>query len=354
MSSSFGRREFLTHGLGAALATTSLAGRAASAWPRYRVTDMGDLGGGTIIVNGINEHGVAVGMATRHDGDNKGVGFISKAGRMRGLRMDQRSVSSSAVAINSLGVVAGYDLENANVSYDQNAWTWQGGTRQYFDKVSEHDSAFATDINDAGVVTGFLYPSFGVLWRDGQRVDLSAETGRRIVQANAINQAGDVACYGLGTRGRVQSYVCRQGTAILLDVLGSPQHEATDINAAGQVCGRYRQVVDEQRGYGYLWQNGVAIDLGQLPGPDQSIWPLALNDAGMVVGSSSVIAPDSPRVPHAFIWQDGTMVDLNRLIDGDHDGWVLNKAVDINNLGQIVGQGTHHGVPRAFLVTPVA
>lgn len=352
MPTSLDRRAFIAQGAAAALVGAAWPIRAAEP-PRYRITDLGDLGGPTILVKGLNDAGVAVGMATRHGGDNKGVGFISEAGRMRGLRMEQRSVSSRAVAINSAGVVAGDDLDSLFASYKQSAWTWHGAQRQYFDKLDVHDSTFVTDINDAGVVTGFLYPSSGVLWRDGQMVDLSTETGLTIVHAGAINQAGDVVGIGLGKQRRSQSFAYRQGNAMLLDVLGAPEHEATDINAAGQICGHYRQVVDQRRGYGYLWQNGIAIDLGQLPGPAQSIRPTALNDAGLIVGSSRVIMQPSPRAPHAFIWQDGVMTDLNRLIDGDPDGWVLNQAIDINNHGQIVGQGTHHGVPRGFLATPV-
>jgi probable HAF family extracellular repeat protein len=353
MSTLLDRRAFIAQGAAAALACASGPAGAANL-PRYRLDDLGDLGGPSIQVEGLNDAGVAVGMATRHGGDNKGVGFISEGGRMRGLRLDRPSVSSCAVAINAAGVVAGFDTDNLWASYQQSVWTWHGGARKYFKKLNEHDSTLATDINDAGDVTGFLYPSVGVLWRGGQMVDLSAETGQRIVHAKAINQAGDVACVGVGKKGRFQSCLCSQGHALLLDVLGSPEHEPTDINGAGQICGQYRRVVDQRRGYGFLWQGGIAIDLGQLPGPEQSIRATALNDAGVVVGTSQVIGPGSPRVPHAFVWQGGTMVDLNRLIDGDHGGWVLNTAVDINNHGQIVGQGTRDGVPRGFLATPVA
>lgn len=353
MLSPLGRRDLLVQGLGVALAAAGVPARAAPTWPRYRITDLGDLGGDSIIVSGLNEHGVAVGMATRHDGDNKGVAFLSEAGKMRGLRMEQHSVSSWGAAINAAGVVAGHDTANADANYLQSAWTWQGAERQYFSKHNSRDSTFTTDINDDGVVTGFLYPGSGVLWRDGQMVDLSAETGLVIVKANAINAAGDVVGISQQKKQSV-SFIYRDGAAARLDILGSTEHEALDINATGQVCGHYRPADEDRVGRGYLWNNGVAIDLGQLPGPKQTLQAQALNDAGTVVGTSAVAVPGSPRQPHAFVWQDGTMADLNRLIDGDHDGWVLNKAVDINNVGQIVGQGMHHGVPRAFLATPVA
>jgi len=45
------------------------------------------------------------------------------------------------------------------------------------------------------------------------------------------------------------------------------------------------------------------------------------------------------------------MVDLNDRIPSD-SGWVLVDARDINNEGQIVGNGVHNGQRRAFLLTP--
>lgn len=353
MPGSIDRRHFIAQGTAAALWLAAPLSARAAAFPRYRISDLGDLGGSTISVRGINDAGVAVGMATRHDLDKAGVAFICDGGPMRGLRMEKRSVSSAAAAINNAGVVAGYDVDRADAHFTHSAWTWDGSARQYFTKQALTDSTYTTDINDDGVVTGFVYPSAAVLWRDGQLIDLSTETGLSFVQANALNNAGDVVGVALGRKRRFQSCLYRHGAATLLDIFGTPEHEATDINASGQVCGRYTQVVDERRCYGYFWRDGVATELGQLPGPEQAIFPAALNDAGMVVGTSVVTALVSPRVPHAFVWQNGSMVDLNRLIDGDRDGWVLNKAVDINNQNQIVGQATRHGVPRAFIATPV-
>ena len=45
------------------------------------------------------------------------------------------------------------------------------------------------------------------------------------------------------------------------------------------------------------------------------------------------------------------MVDLNTLLPAD-SGWVLLSANAINDAGQIVGEGTLDGEPRAFLLTP--
>ncbi len=46
------------------------------------------------------------------------------------------------------------------------------------------------------------------------------------------------------------------------------------------------------------------------------------------------------------------MQDLNSLIPAG-SGWALSVARDINDAGQIVGEGVINGQQRAFLLTPV-
>lgn len=54
----------------------------------------------------------------------------------------------------------------------------------------------------------------------------------------------------------------------------------------------------------------------------------------------------------AFVCKDGRMQDLGELIPKNSD-WTLEQASSINDSGQIVGKGFHHGQERAFLLTPV-
>jgi len=46
------------------------------------------------------------------------------------------------------------------------------------------------------------------------------------------------------------------------------------------------------------------------------------------------------------------MRDLSELIPAGR-GWTLEEATAINDQGQIVGAGLHHGRKRAFLLTPI-
>ncbi len=49
------------------------------------------------------------------------------------------------------------------------------------------------------------------------------------------------------------------------------------------------------------------------------------------------------------------MLNLNNLLDpASGNGWTLQHAVGINNLGQIVGTGLLNGVSESFLLTPMA
>jgi hypothetical protein len=47
------------------------------------------------------------------------------------------------------------------------------------------------------------------------------------------------------------------------------------------------------------------------------------------------------------------MTDLNSLTEGI-DGWTLEVASAINNVGQIVGSGRFHGEFRTFILDPIS
>ncbi|MDO8683665.1 MAG: hypothetical protein Q7N50_09310 [Armatimonadota bacterium] len=89
------------------------------------------------------------------------------------------------------------------------------------------------------------------------------------------------------------------------------------INNVGQVVGRYyRDVYPNEDIPCFLWQNGVVVELDR-PG----VWPSAINDSGVVVGT---ISPSGG----AFLWEDGVFTDM---------GPSFWTASDVNNLRQVVG-----------------
>ena len=90
----------------------------------------------------------------------------------------------------------------------------------------------------------------------------------------------------------------------------------------------------------------VLIPLGTLGG--QESIANALNDNGDIVGRSF----NADEEERAMLWtEDLGMIDLNTRI-APESGWVLTEAWDINNAGQIVGEGLLDGEQRAFRLTP--
>ena len=82
---------------------------------------------------------------------------------------------------------------------------------------------------------------------------------------------------------------------------------------------------------------------------------------GEIVGRSVTVEFDGDGEPtgdngiyEAFVWSSdtGTMKLVDLIVEGDTAGWFLERAVDINDAGWIVGNGTKNGEPRSFLLIP--
>lgn len=106
------------------------------------------------------------------------------------------------------------------------------------------------------------------------------------------------------------------------------------------------------RGFFYDSTTGVMLDIGTLPGYQNSV-PLSVNNHGQVVGYAWYPVDSSQPFRRAFIYdyRTGVMTDLNTLID-PASGWHLLSAGGINDAGQIVGTGHFDGETHAFLLSP--
>ncbi len=88
------------------------------------------------------------------------------------------------------------------------------------------------------------------------------------------------------------------------------------------------------------------VDLGHLGGGVSQA--LAINNNGGVVGTSTL----NNGAHHAFRWtQAEGMIDLNTVLP-PRGSWVLLVAWDINDRGQITGEGLHNGAQHAFRLNP--
>ncbi len=79
---------------------------------------------------------------------------------------------------------------------------------------------------------------------------------------------------------------------------------------------------------GFLWHNGIMIDLGSLGGGLTQV--LDVRDDGVAVGHSRISL--SANTEHAFKYQGGQMIDLGTLHQGVH-----SYASAINNAGAVAG-----------------
>lgn len=255
--------------------------------------------------------------------------------------------------INESGVVAGYSAAG-----EVSAHIYENGV---LTDISRFEGtlapAFARGLNDAGEVTGSvdLSPEGGgfqaFLYFEGtmRLLDLSVDQGScNHSDAHDINNAGQIV-------GRVRvptdsgcmlrAFLHEDGKTLLIgDLLPDEHTEATRINESGQAIVNVRTSL--RRAGAYLYSDGDLRKVG-----DDSTAARGLNNSGWVVGEVGPLSAES----HAFLYIDGEFYDLNDLVP-DLTGWDhLAIAHDINDSGQITGQGIKpEGHSGAFLLTPLA
>ncbi|HVO73607.1 MAG TPA: T9SS type A sorting domain-containing protein [Ignavibacteriaceae bacterium] len=272
--------------------STQLAGttsQSAFVWAKGVVTTISSLAGKSSVAHGLNNNSIAIGQ------------FTVSAGVIHGFKYDN-------------GIVT--DLQTLG-----GAWT------------------IARGINDAKQIAGFSniengqYRAF--IWENGVMHNLETLGGNSST-GYAINNLGQVVGSARTSDGTDEAFIWGNNVMTDLGVYGI----GYAVNDLSQVAGAEYGI----DGHAFLWDNGTVTDLQTLGG--QQSWAYGINNLTQIVGTST-IADGSEQ---AFIWQNGSMTDLNTLIDSSN--WILRRAYDINEKGEIVGFGIHNGAVSGFLLKP--
>lgn len=387
--------------MGALAVLAMVAGRAAqgqnSQLPRYRVVELGTLGGTYGQTFYVNDKGEASGEASLADGNWHAIlykgQFKRDLGTLGGLN------SSAFGSPNAIGQVVGVaetshsdpNGEDFCGFYGSGApWSgttclgflWQDGSMTPLSTLGGYNSA-ASAINNQGEVAGSAEtattdstcppydPAQGqyqvlqdepVVWENGHIKELPTYGGDPDGFAIAINDYGQVA----GASGDCSTFNVINGLylspvhALLWDhgkvtnlgsLGGAFGNQAHAMNNRGQVVGS-SDLAGDAVFHGFVWNQSTGMqDVPPLAGDTYSV-ALAINDPGEVVGLS---IDASFTVLRAFIVVEGVPTDLNTLISADSP-LQLQTACSINSRGEITGLAVEKstGQYRGYLAIPVA
>ncbi|MFD0632831.1 hypothetical protein ACFQ9X_15815 [Catenulispora yoronensis] len=224
-----------------------------------------------------------------------------------------------------------------------------GATRMVFlgspgDPANTNSASSPEAINAAGVLVGTTTAfttgaESAVRWSaTGAPTDLGAQLGLQNLVATpaltAINDSGLITGFG-SFRGEV-GFTISGGTVTKLPTLpnGGVDVEPIAVNNAGLIVGQADTRTSDFQAA--AWQNGTVRTLGQLPGSLTSE-ALAVNASGQAVGADILNADGNA---HAVLFANGTVTDLEAPATGGpgtEGGDASAKA--INDGGVIVGQG---------------
>ncbi|AIE84024.1 hypothetical protein [Fimbriimonas ginsengisoli] len=149
------------------------------------------------------------------------------------------------------------------------------------------------------------------------------------------------------TRGTAIYYPSHSAApAILQTYLGANDYAATSCNDSGAIVGYY--VISGIGLSGLMWSSP-----GSAPTPLGAFTPYGVNNAGVVVGSSTDPSDPSNLTQRAYVWKaaDGLKL-LYDVCDASRTGWKLNYAISVNNNGAIFGQGTLSGAVHTYVAFP--
>jgi probable HAF family extracellular repeat protein len=312
-----GGRKVLFIGLGSVFFLVLLGlfqnfGETGKGYYEYTVVDIGNLGGPLeqSIPYGINDKGYIVGQSHNKEGQWHAFLWTPKNG------------------MTDLGTL--------------------GGSESRAITINSNDEVFGESYDKKGKLKRFQWKS-GVMKDMGEAEDGKILFDEARIVGLAPSQSGSTQHAAIWQNGRMLS----------LGTLGGHYSMARAISAKGDIAGEAENTARLLRPVLWKKESGkiTAQDLfSSIKAAKLEGRALSLNDNGEVVGQAN-----TANNSYAFIWSRETGVrDLNQLVrDSDPEFpkrlWVFNKALAVNNCGQVAGEGTLSdlGSGRTFLLTPL-
>lgn len=338
----------------ACCATALAPGLASAGPPRYRVIDLGVIGGNLSNGFAINSSGQVAGICLTQGGFNHAARWTGTPGIDLGTLGGS---TSYGLGINDSGQVTGSAYgTDADGIQSEHATRWTGTTAEDLGALSSPAgfTSAGNAINVSGQVAGYFnrFNSLGrvenhtVRWTGTTGVDLGADL--EFSYGWAINASGQIAgerSASDGNGGFHNDAIRWTGTtAEVLDSVGSTS-VGLGINASGQVAG---YTFTSSGGAAARWTGTAREDLGTLGGTFSQ--GFAINTAGEVAGMSLT----AEGTNHLFLYTGGQMYDLSALIVPGSGATELEivRGASLNDAGQVALSGMINGQSHALRLDP--
>lgn len=311
-----------------------------AAGPRYSIAELRVVStavGAYTEANAINDNGVVVGNERGFDpirtDEFRPVVWVSPA--TPSLLPTLGSQNANAMALNNSGLIVGY------TDASPNGWkaTIFGNTATAITGAS-----YIFDVNDSGVIVGKggATGNFRLATATNQFQSLGTTLNQSGWSVECVSRSGRM--YGNNYTSAVYPGELFLSTAPVRLYSSQDRGAIVDVNASEVGVG-WTSPSSGGAARAALFSNGTITPV-VVPNSGASA-AMAVNDRGIIVLNANV-----QSVFGAYVWESGTAAALSSRIDNG-GAWSSLSVIDINNRGQIIGQGRIAGRTTCFRLDPI-